>query len=256
LFDLDAYVHVPVCEDAINSENTFNNFKSDKRFTAILEHTAPEYSQIFLQRMIEEYPDEFSLIDWDKVRENDSVGGPFLLEYEHVPSNNKLFSPSTIAYTFKALEILDHIKKSNLNNVKIIEIGAGYGGQCKSILDLAALFDIQIESYTLVDLYWPNQLQKKYLNNLGYVDKLTFISYEDLLEGEELPEFDYLISIYALAEFSDNVKQFYIDKIKNFRYHYLVWNTPSVHEKFLLSDIEEERPKTGPYNSVIKSKVN
>lgn len=256
MFDDSAYVHVPVCELAVCNDEYFNSFKSDGYFTTILEHTSEEFSRSFLSRAIVEYKDKINLIDWDKVSENDSVGTPVLLEYPEIPCNNKLFSPSTIAYVFKALEILQHMKDSNLNNIDVLEIGGGYGGQCKMVIDLAPLFGVDINSYTLIDLYWPNELQRKYLENLGYTDKIKYFSYEELRDYDvKIPPFNYLISIYALGEFMPEVQQFYVDKMGSFPYHYLVWNTPQIHERFLLSDIEEERPRTGPFNVLIKSKV-
>ena len=256
MFDISAYVHVPVCEQAVGNDESFSSFKRDEYFTTILEHTSEAASKIFLSKAINEHSDKIKEINWTKVSENDSLGNPVLLEYSDVPSDNKLFSPSTIAYVFKALDILQHMKDSGLNDVDLLEIGGGYGGQCKMILDFSTIFDIKINSYTLIDLYWPNQLQKKYLESLGYTDKIKYISYEKIRDDDvDIPKFDYLVSIYALGEFMPDVQQFYIDKMHNFPYHYLVWNTPQIHERFLLSDIEEEDPKTGPFNVLIKSKV-
>lgn len=256
MFDLSAYVHVPVCESAVRNDDDFNSFKRNDYFTTILEHTSEAASRAFLFRLINEYADKVNKIDWEKVSENDSLGGPTLVEYPDIPSKNKLFSPSTIAYVFKALDILQHMKKSKLNDVDVLEIGGGYGGQCKMVVDLAPLFDININSYTLIDLYWPNELQRKYLETLGYTNKINYISYEELRDSEvKIPKFNYLISIYALGEFMPEVQQFYVDKMNSFPYHYVLWNTPQIHERFLLSDIEEERPRTGPFNVLIKSKV-
>lgn len=261
MFDLSAYVHVPVCQNAVEDDLHFNTFKTDGRFTTILEHTQVSYSHDFMNKIIAEYGTYLNKIDWDLVKENDSIGSPYTTEYQelsdHVSLNNYIFSPSTVAYVYKALDILSHIKNSKLDNVAILEIGAGYGGQCKMILDLCKLFDINIKSYTMVDLHWPNKLQEKYLNTLGHFDKIKFISFEELRDNEkQLEEFDYLISIYALAEFTKDIQQFYIDKMVDFPYHYLVWNSPSVHHRFSTSEIINEQPRTGPHNVLIKSKVN
>ena len=67
-----------------------------------------------------------------------------------------------------------------------------------------------------MDLYWPNMLQKKYLEELGYSKNINFISYENLLDGETPPSFNYLISVYALGEFTKETQQFYIDKMIDF----------------------------------------
>ena len=259
MFDLSDYVHVPVCEEAVNSSDSFNTFKLDRRFTTILEHTAVDNSHQFMNQIISTYTDYVKLIDWGLVKQNDILGSAYIVEYPQLASvvtlDDYLFSPSTVAYVFKALDILNHIQKCKLNSVDILEIGAGYGSQCKMVIDMANLFNLKINSYTLVDLYWPNMLQKKYLEELGYSKNINFISYENLLDGETLPSFNYLISVYALGEFTKETQQFYIDKMIDFSNHYIVWNTTDIHEKFLLSDIEEESPRTGPYNVVIKSRV-
>lgn len=260
MFDLSAYVHVPSCEEAVNSSQAFNTFKSDRRFTTILEHTAIDNSHQFMNQIISTYTDYAKLIDWKLVKQNDLLGSAHIIEYPQLESvvalDDYLFSPSTVAYVFKALDILNHIQQSKLNSVDILEIGGGYGGQCKMVVDLSPLFDININSYTLIDLYWPNELQRKYLESLGYTDKIKYFSYEELRDDDvKIPPFNYLISIYALGEFMPEVQQFYVDKMVSFPYHYLVWNTPQIHERFLLSDIEEERPRTGPFNVLIKSKV-
>lgn len=254
MFSTDIYVHVPVCIEAVDNDEVFNTFKRDTNFTVILEHTSEEASRIFLQRILNEFPGYTKKIDWDKVSENDKLGAPILVEYPNAPSKNKLYSPSTIAYAFKALDILRHMKNSNLTNVNILEIGAGYGGQCKMIFDMAPLFNINIESYTLVDLYHPNKLQKKYLSELGYINKIFYQAFE-LLEDNtiSLNKFDYLISIYALSEFTERIRNNYINMLGDNYKYYLLWNTPAPYDRYKNSIIEEERPKTGPFNLLIKS---
>lgn len=257
MFDLSAYVHVPTCMEAVDNDQVFDSFKKDRNFTTILEHTSKEASIVFLQRILDEFPKIVEKINWDKVAENDKFGSPILLEYSNVPSKNKLYSPSTIAYTFKALDILRHMKESNLNDVNILEIGAGYGGQCKMILDLAPLFNINIESYTLVDLYYPNKLQKKYLSRLGYNDKIFYQAFELLEDGKvSLNKFDYLVSIYALSEFTEQVRTIYLNMLGSEYKYYILWNTPTSHDMYADSLIEEEFPKTGPHNVLLKSKVS
>ena len=51
------------------------------------------------------------------------------------------------------------MKKYKLNNIDIIEIG-GYGGLCLFIHNIAPLYEININSYTIFDLLEPSLLQK------------------------------------------------------------------------------------------------
>ena len=257
---IEEYVHVPVCKAAVEDDTIFDNFKQDQNFTTILEHTGSGNSHIFLQNAINKYPDIIQKIDWKAIKKNDSLGNASLEQYNELSSliklDDYLFSPSTIAYVFKALDILNHIKESSIVNARILEIGGGYGGQAKTIYDIHQLFEINIESYTIIDLHWPTQLQKKYLNRLGY-NEINFISYEKLADSiQEFPiDYNYLISIYALSEFDDSVKEFYINKLSNMQKYYILWNIAEVHDFFAESDITEEVPRTGPHNLLIKSGV-
>lgn len=252
--DLDPYVHVPVCREALVNEDVFNTFKSNSSFTTILEHTNEGYSFIFLERIKNEFPDLFNKIDWDKISENDLIGSPHLVNYPDIPTENKMFSPSTIAYTFKALDILRHMDSLKIKEVKVLEIGAGYGGQCKILFDLAGLFKIKIKSYTMVDLYYPSKLQEKYLTSLRYVDNVYYQQFEHLKDSSQiLNSFNYLISIYALSEFDKNTREFYTSILGNNYDYYLLWNTSDPYDKFKNSVVEDEYPRTGPVNVLIKS---
>ena len=254
------YVHVPVCKNAVEDDIVFNNFKQDSMFTTILEHTGVDNSHLFLAHAITKYPQYLNLIDWEIVRQNDSIGTASLEKYPELSNSvglsNVMFSPSTIAYVFKALDILNHIKENNISNLRLLEIGGGYGGQAKMITDIAPLFDINIDSYTIIDLHWPTKLQEKYLNVLGY-NNINFIAYEDLESGKvSFPnDFNYFISIYALSEFDDDVKQFYINNLSNAEKYYILWNIDKIEPMFLDADIEPEHPRTGPYNVLIKSRI-
>ena len=254
------YVHVPVCRNAISDETIFNNFKKDSNFTTILEHTSLDNSHAFLNNAIEKYSDYLKKINWQTIKNNDLLGNATLERYDELSNivtlDNYLFSPSTIAYVFKALDILNHIKQSSITNARILEIGGGYGGQAKIIFDIHQLFDINIESYTIIDLYWPTRLQKKYLETLGYTD-INFISYEKLADAKkEFPnDFNYVISIYALSEFDNDVKDFYMNKLSSMNKYYIVWNFGNIHQFFYDSDITEESPRTGSQNFLIKSKI-
>jgi len=256
----EGYVHVPVCKDAVLDETIFNNFKKDVNFTTILEHTSSYNSHIFLNNAIKKYGEYMKKINWKNIMKNDSVGNASLERYDELSAivtlDNYLFSPSTIAYVFKALDILNHMKESSITNARILEIGGGYGGQAKTIYDIHELFGITIDSYTIVDLHWPTKLQQKYLQNLGYND-VNFIAYEKLSNGKkEFPkDFNYVISIYALSEFDNDVKDFYMNKLSNMDKYYILWNIGEIHNFFLDSDIVEENPKTGPHNVLIKSKA-
>ena len=110
----DIYVHTSVCENAVKNENIFNIFKKDSNFTTILEHTQENFSHDFMSQIINIYPEEAKKINWNLVKENDSIGSAQIINYPELSQLIELedynFSPSTVAYAFKALDILYHIE--------------------------------------------------------------------------------------------------------------------------------------------------
>ena len=158
-------------------------FKSDKSYTEILEHVSFESGLKYLL-LIE---DKFNVIytnnkDFiiDICNLNDKYG-------KTIKQNFKNFcccSPSNIRYIFHALLILEHMIKTNLNNIDIVEIGGGYGGLCLFLYKLSTLFNITINSYSIFDLNEPMKLQKKYLeihnvpiNTISLDDEIIIIIY-------------------------------------------------------------------------------
>ena len=145
----------------------------------------------------------------------------------------------------------------DISGKKIIEIGAGYGGQC---LILNKLFTPS--EYAIVDLDESSELSNKYLNINGIKPRIIKIS-----EMNDLDEdFDIMISNYAYSELDKNLQDLYYDKIiKRSKNGYLTYNFISnlcnidsynkeeVFNKFEEKNIKilEEEPKTFEDNLII-----
>lgn len=116
----------------------------------------------------------------------------------------------------------------SLDGMRICEIGGGYGGQAKAILDV-----YKPASYRIIDLLEVCKLQSRYL--LG-----TIVTPSPLLYNED---YDLVISNYALSEIPDN--KLYIDEVvKRSKHGYITCNTDFVKLDFPHSrhpDIEGER---------------
>jgi hypothetical protein len=251
------YSHVEICLKSINDENYFNSFKRNEKFTSILEHTSEIFGREYVQLIVTEFSDLIKLIDWVKVKENDKLGGAVLVNFNELSSFIDLpdynFSPSTIGYLYKGLSFLKFMASKNKKTINILEIGAGYGGQCKLIKDLAPLFDIKIGDYGLIDLQAVSDLQRKYLTTLNY-NNISYYGYEELKDFDIFDKYDVLISVYALGEFDIEVQNFYVNNVlKNIKDFYLIWNTEKVHDFFSNMNITPENPKTGQYNTLILS---
>jgi len=256
-FKTEDYVHVDICLKSIDDETYFNSFKRNNLFTLILEHTSEKFGHDYCQLIISEFKDLINFINWNKVKENEKLGGAVLIDFSELRSFIKLpdyyFSPSTIAYLYKGLSFLRFLSSRNKKTFNILEIGGGYGGQCKFIKDLAPLFKIEIGDYGLIDLKGVSDLQRKYLTTLGY-EKINYYSYEELKDFNLFDKYDVLISVYALGEFVVEVQNFYVDNVlKNIKDFYLIWNTEIIHEFFLNMNITCENPKTGQDNKLILS---
>jgi putative sugar O-methyltransferase len=94
----------------------------------------------------------------------------------------------------------------------VVEIGAGFGRTCQSLLKLSPL----IESYTIVDLPEVLKLSRAYLEKSipELFEKIRFISNEEMVEWESLKA-DLVINIDSFQEMPPAVIDNYRDKIVN-----------------------------------------
>ena len=100
----------------------------------------------------------------------------------------------------------------------IVEIGGGYGGQCKILNELT-----NFKEYIIVDLLEATLLQKRYLNRLN-VKNVEYLSNKNFSLGNDL-FCDLLISNYAFSEISRDEQFIYIRKlINNSRRGYMTCN--------------------------------
>lgn len=239
--------YISACEDAVNNENIFNNFKRISYYQEILEHVTVEQGLDYFNYIKEKHP--YLLENLNKFCDMDLVGNPNIL----IKINDKLISPTTLRYV-KVLG--DLIKKfKDLSSMKIIEIGAGYGGQAKVILD-----KFNVQNYYCVDLPAVCDLISKYLQKNNYV--INAIS--DLKDIKH-NTWDLCISNYAFSELPKNLQDDYIENVFNKSSHgYITMNFIShlfgidsysldeIKEK-LKKDIkiEQEEPYTFTKNCVI-----
>lgn len=131
------------------------------------------------------------------------------------------------------------MKKYKLNNVDIIEIGGGYGGLCFFIHNIAPLYEININSYTIFDLLEASLLQEKYLNALN-IKKTYFYQLDNF---HNLKNNSFLISTYAFSEIPMSIQKEYSKKIINQKtnFGFIAWNKIPVYNFVENSIIEKER---------------
>ena len=217
----DTTPYTEICAEAVENDEVFARFKQDPRYTAILEHVPPEQGEDYVHT-IQAYELDEDIIN--SFKENDSIGGANLVEYDE-PFGR--ISPSTLRYIQNALDISYFFGEGELN--KIVEIGGGYGGLCKTISCLC-----DFDEYHLYDIEPASKLQEKYLSKFGI--KAVHHSVP-----EETKDIDLLISNYAYSELGENLQDLYYNNvIKNAKKVYMILNRGQVSREVLLNRAKED----------------
>ena len=190
-----------ICAKAAKEDVVFETFRRNSASKGVVDTVSFKAGKDYLRLILSQSPE---LIDYlSKFRTNDDVGSPDIYGYRYKLFSPKIyFSPTTLRY----IKVLSDLKKhfGNLDGMRIIEIGVGYGGQCKIISDL-----YNFESYTLVDLSSCLPLVKKYLDRFG-VKNLNYTTLDDL---ENNGKYDLVISNYAFSEITRSIQDIYIEKV-------------------------------------------
>jgi hypothetical protein len=245
------YQHEKPAMDAVNNDHYFQIFKRDANFRIILEHVTPELGLQYINsiKTLMSADPTLTHLAWDKYMENDMYGNPFKIDYSQQLKDiqnisNYSVSPSTLRYICFGLQIYNYIKHLGKKEITIIEVGGGYGGQCKILQDICAQFNISIKKYTLIDLESLSKLQRKYLDKLNVKNVVTLSNKECLNKLEDT--YDLFISNYALGEFTLDVQNFYINNVLNKCTNYFItWNSPPINSKLKFLAKKEEVPQTG-----------
>lgn len=193
----DYYAYNQFCQDAANDPHQFAHFKASGLYQLILEHVSFEQGRQYLDLIIEQSPE--LLEKMDSFRKNDAIGHPNTYFYDPIG----IISPTTLRY-IKVASDLKLLFGSSLNGSSIIEIGGGYGGQCKIMSDL-----FQFKKYTIVDLPGPLALTKKFLEAQN-ISNVTYKTFDEVISDET---FDLIISNFAYTECSSEMQEKYAREI-------------------------------------------
>ena len=149
-------------ESFINDSDISNwRFKSHPDYCRILEHVNADSGYSYLVEIQKIFNFLYSekkhyLIELCKT--NDLYGNTNKYDFK----NFTICSPTNLRYILHSMLILKYMQDNMLNNIDIIEIGGGYGGLCFYMYNIAPLFNITINTYSIFDLNMPLKLQKKY----------------------------------------------------------------------------------------------
>ena len=222
-------------------DNPTLDFKSDPRYTYMLEHT-DEYMLGAAKEQVRILTgDGFSINDLKEfVKKNDSVGNPV---------RRKVFddldcSPTSVRYCYHSILALRHFKKFS-SEIDIVEIGGGYGGLCLAFHYFAPKFGVTIKSYTIVDLDSPQKLQGRYLK--GFDIEPTFLPSETY--GSDVTEGSYLVANYSFSEFDETTRSLYQKTLfPKVKHGFMAWNCVPLYDIGHEVVSEPEVPRTGKGN--------
>ncbi|MBI3236645.1 MAG: putative sugar O-methyltransferase [Chlamydiales bacterium] len=195
-----------ICLKASQDPSYFESFRSLPEYTRILEisNGLPFVKYLLSHATVD------ILSQIETFRKLDQIGSPILSHYPAVGT----FSATTLRYIAIANDIQ---KRFNLpENAKIVEIGAGFGGQCYI---LSKLFSW--DTYSIYDLPEPSALIDTVVEALE-IPGVQCLSPSAPYEGESV---DLLISNYAYSECDFSTQMDYLEKvIKKARRGYLIYN--------------------------------
>jgi putative sugar O-methyltransferase len=217
-----------------------------------LEHVTYEQGLGYFDVIKRDYKDYMQYIN--EYKKNDLYGSPVTSEYDGIGH----ISPSTLRY----IKTLSDLQKEfgSLDDMKICEIGVGYGGQCRIICSR-----FKVKSYTLVDLPHVLPLVSTYLNHYPLSTELKFKTMNELKLNTK---YDLFISNYAFSELSREIQDCYYNKtISNTKKGYLTYNSLNFGENknetfgfYTVDDYKEkipnmqtipEEPLTAPGNQIL-----
>jgi len=199
------------------------DFKCQRNFTYMTEHTNPTLGNTYLTQIITEFGDIFTehkTFFLSCIEENDTYGKTKKHNYPNLMSCN----PSNLRYIYQSLKICTYIKSIGLNNVDLIEVGGGYGGLCFYLHKISNLFDINIDSYYIFDLKNPGLLLNKYLKSLN-INNVNVVTLDDI-NNINLKTDHFLVSTYAFSELThENRNKYQKLLIEPYVSHgFMAWN--------------------------------
>lgn len=232
--DSDTPEYRDFCQMAAKSDTIFATFKTNPVYTRILEHVSDRLGAEYAARIKQKMP-HYDM-HMEAFKKNDLWGGPHRYFY----AGFGMISPTTLRYINVLCDLIEHF--GSLTGLRIIEIGTGYGGQCKILQDV---FDVQ--SYTLVDLPEVLELNKRYLSNFNA--KYT------PWDGKDM-QHDLVISNYAFSELCLDLQMEYINGLfSHARHGYITMNkylmplesyTAALHAR-----VHPEQPESRKNNKIL-----
>jgi putative sugar O-methyltransferase len=235
-----------LCAIASTDDKIFKKFRLSRVLIQALDHVSIKQGYGYLQEIIKIAP-------WNTdfkhaLKQIDSLGNPIKYKF----NGYGFFSPTSLRYLKVHLDLtyLFH----SLNELDIVEIGVGFGGQAMLTNILS-----HPNSYSLYDIPPVLDLSQKFIKESKV--RGNFIYYSGIIP-EKLKS-DLVISNYAFSELNREIQDLYLKNvILNSKRGYITWNYISeyYYDGYSLADLLRiipgsqmitEKPLTSPSNAII-----
>lgn len=199
------------------------NFKCNQYYREVLEHVDYNYGLNYYNAIKKHITiNENNIIEFCEI--NDKIGKTIKYSFGSFSA-----SPTSLRYIYHTHLILTYLKSLSLNPIDIVEVGGGYGGLCLCINYFSKLYDVKINSYTIIDLPDANELQSLYLENFKLDYPVSFSSsnfFGSDIETDNL----FLISNFCFSELPTEYRNKYMynlfSKVVN---GFMAWNMIPVY---------------------------
>jgi hypothetical protein len=241
---LDSYPSL--CGSASKNSEIFKKFRSARVMVEALDHVSIEQGNAYISEILKSrlWSEKFS----KTLVYIDTIGKPRKFRFRPYGT----FSPTLIRYLKVYIDLEQNF--GSLKNLKVAEIGIGFGGQAS----LIGLVDKPL-SYTCYDIPPVLELAQKFTNELEIPGNFTFIDGRNPKPSSP----DLVISNYAFSELNREVQDQYLKHlVLPSPRGYITWNpfaakilgAHSLAELLRLipnSQIYPEKPNTFEGNAII-----
>ena len=234
-----------LCGIAAADSGIYSKFRSSSILIEALDHVSIEQGKAYITEILKstKWLEEYS----KALVEIDRIGKPKKYRFDY-----GTFSPTLLRYLKVYLDLKNYF--GSLGELKLTEIGIGFGGQASLISKLDRPL-----SYSLYDIPPVLNLAKRFINDVGASGNFSFIDGRDPVPSKQ----DLVISNYAFSELSLPVQEKYLNNvILSSSAGYITWNSlsakqlngHSLAELIRLipgSQIVTEEPNTSKDNAII-----
>ena len=205
-------IYLEAVRAALDDEEAFAAFRRLPGIVSTIENVSPAWGAEYRSIALRQTPQLMAHLE--RFRSSDTVGRP-----DTAPFPEGMMSPTTWRY-IKVVSDLTMLF-GDLRQWDVVEIGAGYGGQCKIISDV-----YDVSSYTIYDLEPVARLAGKFLQRMvpAAAGTVRFADFRRLADGTPRT-YDLVISNWALSECTRQIQDLYIEHVlRRSRRGYITYN--------------------------------